>query len=89
MKQVGWLQKLCLGSSANAQEQNATLQEEALAQRQEMAELMIQNEQLQSELLQALRHNRQASPENGNSKKTTKLPDPLVFTNRTDININN
>ena len=42
----------------DSQEQNATLQaeaivqqEEALAQRQEMAELMIQNEQLQSELL--------------------------------------
>jgi len=80
----------------DAQEQNATLQaeaiahqEEALAQRQEMAELMIQNEQLQSELLQALRQSRQASPENGNSKKTTKLPDPPVFTDGTDININN
>jgi Zinc knuckle len=88
--------KEALYNRDDTQEQNATLQaeaiaqqEEALAQRQEMAELMIQNEQLQSELLQALRQNRQASPEIGSSRKTTKLPDPPVFTDGTDININN
>jgi hypothetical protein len=76
----------------DSQEQNATLQaeaivqqEEALAQRQEMAELMIQNEQLQSELLQALRQNRQDTPKNSHSRKSLKLPDPPVFTDGTTM----
>jgi hypothetical protein len=57
-----------------------SLESEALAQRQDTAEIIIQNEELRVELLQALRQNRQSTPLYNRPQKSTKLPDPPIFT---------
>lgn len=62
---------------------------EALEQRRDMAELLIENENLKAELLSTLRQNqnqnsRQTTPEAPTTKKSTKLTDPPVLTDRID-----
>jgi hypothetical protein len=67
-----------------AEERVDTLEAEALRQRQHTAEVMIENESLQAELLNALRHTRQETPAY-ERKRSTKLPDPPIFTDGKDM----
>jgi hypothetical protein len=64
---------------SDVEEQVKTLEAEALSQRQDAAEILIQNDDLRTELLNALRQNPQR-PSYDRPQKSTKLPDPPVFT---------
>ena len=50
-----------------------------------MAEIMIQNQSLQAELLEAYRQNRQATPSAQDPPRSTKLPNPPIFTDGKDL----
>jgi hypothetical protein len=66
-----------------AEERIIALEEESLHYRQDTAEVLIENETLKTDLLSALRQNRQATPVL-ESRKTTRIPDYAALTDGQD-----